>query len=455
MTDQGNEQPRGPFSWLRDIFRLKWKRPPIISRHRDLARETQQTQVDIILKAFDEKVGIAMDRDGECVDYLYHPQHVLVDRDGVDLVRQFFEGRQDEETGYRGTGSAEIQPIDGELFIYELPPRHRDGEVNVLETLFEIDGALGEGVATPDHILYVVGTPGKYCPATEPELPTTTDPLPAWNRDLEAGKDIRVSVVDTGWYPGAATDSDSKWLEKGVEGEVEPIGQTLGPYAGHGTFVAGVLRCVAPGTSIFIEGVMKKAGAVYESDIARELNDAMRKEPQLISISAGTHSRNGLPLLSFVVLSLIFKLVDGDDAPLVIAAAGNDGKSDPFWPAAFEWVVGVGSVDAQGNPSGFSNYGPWVDVYAHGDKLVNAYPTGSFTYVEKTSPMYNQTVSFTGLAQWSGTSFATPIVTGAIAAYMKEKNVKARAARDALIAASTAKTVSTFGTVKPLGPPFM
>ncbi len=181
----------------------------------------------------------------------------------------------------------------------------------------------------------------------------------------------------------------------------------------------------------------------------------MRKEPQLISISAGTHTRNGLPLLSFVVLSLLYDLVNGEDAPLVVAAAGNDGKSDKFWPAAFEWVVGVGSLDAVGNVSGFSNYGPWVDVYAHGDKLVNAYPTGSFKYVEQTSPLFNQTVSFTGLAQWSGTSFATPIVTGAIAAYMEENNVKARPARDALIAAAVSKTVGNIGTVKPVGPPFM
>jgi subtilisin family serine protease len=456
MTDQGNLQPRGPFSWLRDIFRLKWKRPPIISHQRDRAAQTQKTQVDLILAAFDEKVGVVWDRDGDCVEFLYHPQHVLVDRDGVDRVREFFEGRQEEETGYRGLGNAEIQPIREELFIYELPPRHRDGQVNVLETLFEIDGALGEGVATPDHILYVVSTPGKYCPATEPELPLNPQPLPPLNTNSDAGKGVRVSVVDTGWYPPAALDSDSKWLATGVDGEVEPIGQTLGPYAGHGTFVAGVLRCVAPGTSIFIEGIMKKAGAVWESDIARELNDAMRKEPQLISISAGTHSRNGLPLLSFVVLSLLYKLVDGEDAPLVVAAAGNDGKSDKFWPAAFDWVVGVGSVDAEGDPSGFSNYGPWVDVYAHGEKLVNAYPTGDFKYVEQTSPLYNQTVSFTtGLAQWSGTSFATPIVTGAIAAYMEENKVKARPARDALIAASNAKTVATFGTVKPVGPPFM
>ena len=42
----------------------------------------------------------------------------------------------------------------------------------------------------------------------------------------------------------------------------------IGPYVGHGTFVAGIVRCLAPAAAMEIEGVLKHAGAVYESDIA-------------------------------------------------------------------------------------------------------------------------------------------------------------------------------------------
>ena len=83
--------------------------------------------------------------------------------------------------------------------------------------------------------------------------------------------------------------------------------------------------------------------------------------------------------------------------------------------------------------SDFSNFGPWVDVYAHGRDLVNAFPTGTYTCHEPAH--VGEVRSFTGLAQWSGTSFATPVVTGSIAAYMSEHGVSRAHARDALVAA--------------------
>ena len=267
---------------------------------------------------------------------------------------------------------------------------------------------------------------------------------------------MRVSVVDTGWYPGAATDADSPWLGAGVDGDVETVDpNNIHPYAGHGTFVAGVVRCMAPATEIEVEGFLTKGGAIYESEIAEELNEALRDkdEPQLISISAGTHTRRNLPLMGFQALADAYRLKDRDDGPLVVAAAGNDGNDVPFYPAAFDWVVSVGALDADGKKSDFSNYGKWVDVYAHGRDLVNAFPTGTYTCHE---PAHLGDVrNFTGLAQWSGTSFSTPIVTGAIAAYMSEHGVSARDARDALLAAAATMVDPTAGSISAVGPPFV
>jgi len=55
---------------------------------------------------------------------------------------------------------------------------------------------------------------------------------------------------------------------------------------------------------------------------------------------------------------------------VVIAAAGNYGSDDLFYPAAYEQVISVGSFDTSFRRSSFSNYGSWVDIYAPGEELV-------------------------------------------------------------------------------------
>ena len=459
MTDSdGAQSSRGLFARIRDIFRLKRpERPPIGRPGRDLSRKTLQVQIDVVRRAFEGQLAVATetgdDADGS---FLYRPDHVLVSRDRRAELDDFFRERQSE---YRGLGEVVDDRVEG-LDVYRLPPRLSDGGIEVLRTLDELEQAGRSDLATPDHILYVT-VMGRVCPATEPDVPPRGGrPVPTPSKDREAGKGVRVSVVDTGWYDGAATDTDTPWLSSGVQGDLEqynPPG-TIHEYAGHGTFVAGVIRCIAPATEIEVEGFLTKGGAIYESEIAAELMEAMRDRrhnPDLISISAGTYTYNNQPLLGFVILSTILNLIEGEEAPLVIAAAGNDNTDQPFWPAAFPWVVSVGALEKDGRLCDFSNYGPWVDVYAHGRDLVNAFPTGTYvTYEAKTPP--GQVRKFTtGLAQWSGTSFSTPIVTGAIAAYMSEHGVSARDARDALFASAAPKTDPTAGSIKAMGPPFV
>jgi hypothetical protein len=94
----------------------------------------------------------------------------------------------------------------------------------------------------------------------------------------------------------------------------------------------------------------------------------------------------------------------------------------------------------------FSNYGGWVDVYAPGEKLINAIGTGTYTYQIPPIPVGGQ-ATFSGLAQWSGTSFSAPIVTGLIAARMARHGESAREAAAVLLARARAQTIPGVGPV--------
>ncbi len=274
------------------------------------------------------------------------------------------------------------------LDVYQLPERLRPNEpVDVLKILDELhdelrelgeqsqaqlpeEGEQRDWIATPDHVLYVTVGIGKLCPATEPDLPPSGRPVPARNKDENAGDKVTVSVVDTGWYADAAADSDSTWLASGVQGDAEVVDPNdIHEYAGHGTFVAGIIRCLAPATTIEVEGVPHQGwcGARVRDRRRSSTRRCRRTSPTSISISAGTHTYQQPPLLGFEALCDRPQAERGRRSPCWSSPRrATTPATQQFWPAAFDWVVAVGSLDADGKKSDFSNYGPWVDVYAQG-----------------------------------------------------------------------------------------
>lgn len=406
---------------------------------RRLRREILREQVAYLVEALGgpDAAAAQWDDDGGLA-YLYRPGYILArDEDAADVVALTGAELADERGDRGGRGTQRQRGLS----VLRVP-----GGQRLQDVLQQIDERFGVGVATPEHILFVTpGGGGSLCPAIEPEEPGSDPaPYPALAGDTRGGRDVLVSVVDTGWWPDAATDPASPWLAAGVDGDPETIDPAdIHPYAGHGTFVAGVVRTQAPSAAIYVEGFLPVGGAVYESDIVVQLGEALERGPDIISLSAGCPTRKNLPLLGFEVFWE--RRLRHHKGTVLVAAAGNDGHRLPFWPAAFPWAVSVGALDRAGQRADYSNFGSWVDVYALGSDQVNAYPTGTFICQE--SPHVGEVREFKGIARWSGTSFATPLVAGLVAARMSSRGITARLAADELLAEARAHARPGVGPV--------
>jgi subtilisin family serine protease len=410
-------------------------------------------EIDHIIRAFASVpgdagggTGIGVARRADGIDYLY--------AEGQILVQDRYLGRVLEILGYDGEQALRqderqpVTPVIAGVVRLTLQPGPDGPAPSVPEALAVTDRFLGPGAATPDHVLTVAPVVS-YCPATEPaEVVAHAEPFPsACGRN--GGAAALVYVADTGLQRHAA--ADHPWLA-GVRvadpaadfEDYEPPGPGLiPPYTGHGTFVAGVLRCVAPDAEVVVAKASLAAGSTLESRLVQQLSAALGLAPDIFHVTLACPTRLDLPLIGF--REWLAQLRDYGGA-VCIAPAGNSGLRRPAWPAAFAGVVSVGALGAdwRGRAS-FSNFGSWVDVYAPGRDLVNAYTTG--TYQCHVWPYAGTERTFYGMAKWSGTSFSTPVVSGLIAARMSAAGENARTAADALLAQARAAAVPGVGPV--------
>ncbi len=81
---------------------------------------------------------------------------------------------------------------------------------------------------------------------------------------------------------------------------------------------------------------------------------------------------------------------------VVVAAAGNDNNDELSYPAAYNHVISVASLDISDARSSFSSYGRTVDISAPGRGILSTIPFGAY-------------------ASFSGTSMATPLVSSCLA----------------------------------------
>ncbi|MFE9446554.1 S8/S53 family peptidase [Streptomyces sp. NPDC006602] len=345
---------------------------------------------------------------------------------------------------------------------------------SALRALREPESRAGRRLVSRNHVVSIAVN---SCPGDEPvpaPLTQGTNPAPA-----EAGHDtdtaVGVLVIDNGLTHDYAAFPLLAHVQGDLHGtETDGSGNLL-QYVGHGTFIAGLVAAVAPNTDVTVRSTLSDAGAILESEFGERLFDAVEAHgwPDIISLSAGTSNGRTDGLLGMDAFMEELR----QQRTLLVAAAGNNASATPFWPAAYaslpeyrSAVLSVGALRGDGEYGAcFSNHGAWVNAYAPGERLTSAL-TGfdapvpyvyqhstydacryGFTYActcqspqhtgvlsEEGDTVTPDRVTFEGLAHWSGTSFATPVVAGLVAAHMTaHKETDPRAARLQLLASNT------------------
>ncbi|MDF5755407.1 S8/S53 family peptidase [Spongiactinospora sp. TRM90649] len=232
--------------------------------------------------------------------------------------------------------------------------------------------------------------------------PVPADPV-TWSPEPAGPRAVTVAVLDTGiaghpwWRP-------SPWFAEvghadGETPDSDGDGR-LDTQAGHGTFIAGLLVRGAPGVRLRVSRVLDGHGVGDEAGVLRALDRLRHDPPEVLNLSFGGYTPDDAPppLLAAALARLSTR---GGGGTAVVACAGNTPSARPFWPAALPEVIAVGALDTAGQSAApFSAHGPWVDACAPGEWL-----TSSFLH----------TAGFRGYARWSGTSFASALVSAAIA----------------------------------------
>jgi subtilisin family serine protease len=169
---------------------------------------------------------------------------------------------------------------------------------------------------------------------------------------------------------------------------------------GHGTHVAGIAAAgingfgtvgVCPECRIMPVKVLNQRNGGTWGTVSKGILFAVDNGADVINLSLGA-TITSTTLISSVQYAI-------DNGVVIVAAAGNMASSSPFYPAAVPGVIGVSGTDSQDQFWPVSNYGDYIDVSA---PAVNIYSS------------YYDLVNTSGYAYMSGTSMASPFVTGLV-----------------------------------------
>ncbi len=347
-------------------------------------------------------------------------------------VRRVFHARHGfGRPGERGTGFADDEQHLGldRVYALELSEPQKALQLSLaFRDLAHVEWAMPERVAT-----YAMASqaPVKHPTREMIEAPHKMVRADVAHRMEPGARNILVAAVDTG--VALEHDEFSERLYGGYDtvdlgmgrigDDIELVGDSRGrdfaPWdeTGHGTHVAGVMSAngihLSPGVAGLARLVPVRALAAAKGsdgrlvgvggtlDIDAAIKAATELGAQVINMSFGTAESLLEPDSPPVHYDAVNYALNRGVIP--VAAMGNSGTDERYYPAALDGVIAVAAVDQDGRRADYSTLGAHCAIAAPGTDIIS--------------------VGLSGYRFSTGTSHAAPFVSGAVALML------ARAAR--------------------------
>lgn len=220
-----------------------------------------------------------------------------------------------------------------------------------------------------------------------------------WSSTLanSPGRPVRIAILDTGlsvrqtylWDKVDASFSAIPPFDSADDSARYTGGENAIPLAaGHGTMVAGVIDQVAPQVRFLIARVADGDGKASAWTLVKGLAFAVVNHAEVANISLGSPN-------AITALTDVEEWCDLNNLT-VVAAIGNNAVEPALFPARITKVLCVGGLNADSTKAGFSNWDGGCDSSAPAVGICSQFWDGQ-------------------IQVWSGTSFAAPFVSAAIA----------------------------------------
>jgi hypothetical protein len=227
-------------------------------------------------------------------------------------------------------------------------------------------------------------------------------------------RDRVIAVVDTGVVAAGQLPA---WMSSSIIHGVDDVEELHEEDVSHGTFVASLLRQIAPSHAVS----MAKAGVFEASDqhgadhplpdptteihVAGAIDRLIERHKGACAVAALNLSIGGATEEDFVMVTLqqaIARWRDSFPTTPIFAAAGNTPDPETIYPAGFRYVRGVAAADRSGKQvvwqADDSEVEPdprdWVDDVGPGSGLIGLGGSGADNTIK-----------------WSGSSFASAVAT--------------------------------------------